>query len=88
MKEKVLIIEDDINTLHGLGEILEDENFNISKAKNAKQALKEIENGDFDVVLMDYLLPDRDGLDLSREVLKDYPEIKIIMIPGSESRDM
>ncbi|MCB0305928.1 MAG: response regulator, partial [Calditrichaeota bacterium] len=51
MKEKVLIIEDDINTLHGLGEILEDENFNISKAKNAKQALKEIENGDFDVVL-------------------------------------
>ncbi|MCB9089697.1 MAG: sigma-54-dependent Fis family transcriptional regulator [Calditrichae bacterium] len=80
MKEKVLIIEDDINTLHGLGEILEDENFNISKAKNAKQALKEIENGDFDVVLMDYLLPDRDGLDLSREVLKDYPEIKIIMM--------
>ena len=80
MKEKVLIIEDDINTLHGLGEILEDENFNIGKAKNAKQALKEIENGDFDVVLMDYLLPDRDGLDLSREVLKDYPEIKIIMM--------
>lgn len=80
MKEKVLIIEDDINTLHGLGEILEDENFNISKAKNAKQALKEIENGDFDVVLMDYLLPDRDGLDLSREVLKDYPDIKIIMM--------
>ena len=29
---------------------------------------------------MDYLLPDRDGLDLSREVLKDYPEIKIIMM--------
>lgn len=80
MKEKILIVEDDINTLNGLAEILEEENFEIGKAKNARQALGEFKKNAFDLVLMDYLLPDQDGLELSRNVLENQPEIKIIMM--------
>lgn len=80
MKEKILLVEDDINTLNGLAEILEDESFEITKAKNARQALAAMEKGTFEVVLMDYLLPDQDGLALSKMVLEKHPDIKIIMM--------
>jgi DNA-binding NtrC family response regulator len=80
MKEKILIIEDDVNTLNGLAEILEEESYDISKAKSARQASIEFKKGAFDVVLMDYLLPDQDGLELSKTVLEIQPEIKIIMM--------
>lgn len=80
MKEKILVIEDDLNTLEGLAEILEQEKFLITKSKNAKEALLEIRKRNFNVVLVDYLLPDRDGLEVSKVILEQYPEIKIIMM--------
>jgi len=80
MNEKILIVEDDLNTLEGLAEILEHEKFSVSKAKNGKIALDEIKKGQFNIVLMDYLLPDRDGLEISRIILEQSPEIKIIMM--------
>ncbi len=80
MKEKILIVEDDINTLNGLAEILEDEKFAITKAKNAKQAQTEIKKGAYNVMLVDFLLPDLDGLELSKIILENSPDIKIIMM--------
>jgi putative PEP-CTERM system response regulator len=79
-KEKILIVEDDINTLHGLAEILEDEGFDITKAKNAKIAQTMFKKTEFQVVLMDYLLPDIDGLELSKILLEQRPDVKIIMM--------
>ena len=35
MNDKILVIEDDLNTLEGLAEILEQEKFSVTKAKNA-----------------------------------------------------
>ncbi|NOX36072.1 MAG: sigma-54-dependent Fis family transcriptional regulator [Calditrichaeota bacterium] len=80
MKDKILIVEDDINTLNGLAEILEDENFEVVKARNAREAAAEFRNNHFNVVLLDYLLPDKDGMELSREFLEEQPEIRIIML--------
>jgi DNA-binding NtrC family response regulator len=80
MSEKILIVEDDLNTLEGLAEILDQEKFEISKAKNGKMALNEVKSKSFNIVLMDYLLPDKDGLEISRQILRQFPEIKIIMM--------
>lgn len=80
MKEKILIVEDDINTLNGLAEILEEENLEICKARNARMALGEFNKTAFDLVLMDYLLPDQNGLELSSVLLENQPDIKIIMM--------
>jgi DNA-binding NtrC family response regulator len=80
MGEKILIVEDDLNTLEGLAEILDQENFDITKAKNGKTALNEVKSKNFNLVLMDYLLPDEDGLEISRKILSKFPDIKIIMM--------
>jgi len=80
MNEKILIVEDDLNTLEGLAEILAEEKYNIVKAKNAREALNEIKRNSFNIVLIDYLLPDKDGLEVSEIILKERPEVKIIMM--------
>ncbi len=80
MKERILIVEDDLNTLEGLAEILQHEDFEVSKAKNGRLALEEMKNSSFNIVLMDYLLPDKDGLEVSRLILDQHPEVKIIMM--------
>ncbi len=79
-KEKILLIEDDINTLHGLAEILEEEGFVVTKARNARNGQSEFKKDNFDVVLVDYLLPDLDGLQLAESLLQEQPETKIIMM--------
>ncbi len=78
--EKILLVEDDINTLNGLAEILAEEGFEVTKARNARNGLNEFRKDQFDVVLVDYLLPDIDGLQLAETLLQEQPETKIIMM--------
>lgn len=80
MKDRILIVEDDINTLNGLAEILEDETYEVVKARSAKEALQELRGSPFNVVLLDYLLPDQDGLELARILLEEQANVKIIMM--------
>lgn len=80
MKNKILLIEDDLNTLEGLAEILQQEKFEVVKAKNGREALANLENSSFNLVLIDYLLPDKDGLEISEHILKENPDIQIIMM--------
>lgn len=80
MNERILIVEDDLNTLEGLAEILAQEEFQIVKAKNSKEAFLALNQGNINIVLMDYLLPDRDGLEISKTILQRNTDIKIIMM--------
>ncbi len=80
MKEKILIVEDDLNTLEGLAEILTEENYSVTKARNGKEALEAFSKNGFNLVLIDYLLPDKDGIEVSKAIIEQVPEIKIIMM--------
>lgn len=80
MGVKILIVEDDLNTLEGLAEILNQEKFQVVKAKNGKEGMEALNQGNINVVLIDYLLPDEDGLEISKKILKQYPEVGIIMM--------
>lgn len=80
MNERILIVEDDLNTLEGLAEILAQEEFQVVKAKNSKEAFLALNQGNINIVLMDYLLPDKDGLEISKTILQRNTDIKIIMM--------
>lgn len=69
MGRRILIVDDQINTLKVLGAILQDEKYEVLKAESAARAL-EILEGDkgIDVVLADLKLPGMDGLELYRKI--------------------
>lgn len=69
MGKKILIVDDQINTLKVVGAILQDENYEVLKAESAARAL-EILDGErgIDVVLADLKMPGMDGLELYRKM--------------------
>jgi DNA-binding NtrC family response regulator len=77
---KILLVEDDRNTLEGLAEILTMENYDVTKALDGHTAIKEVRNGQFDLMITDLLLPDFDGLELAKLAWKDQSELMVVMM--------
>ncbi len=87
---KIYIVEDDANIIKILGMIIEDKNLGdiIGMADNGISALEEIERLIPDIVLVDLLMPGKDGINLVREVKPIHPHIQYIMISQVSSKDM
>lgn len=60
--EKILLVEDDFINMRLVQHILETEGYKVLKAATAREALQQIESLLPDLILMDMLLPDMDGL--------------------------
>lgn len=78
--DRILLVEDDRNTLEGLAEILSMENYEVVKAIDGKSAVRELKNSSFNVLLTDPVLPDFDGLELANLAWKEQNEIMVIIL--------
>ena len=77
---KILIAEDDRNTLPGLIEILRMEGYDVVGVENARLALKQLVIQQFDILLTDLKMPDMNGVQLHLKALKTTPRIKTILM--------
>ena len=77
--KKILVIDDNELNLKLACEILLDEGYEVRRALHAREALKVVANEAVDLVLMDILLPDMDGLHLT-SILKKNDTTKNIPI--------
>lgn len=78
--DRILLVDDDRNTLEGLSEILSMENYEVVKAIDGKSAVRELKNSSFNVLLTDLVLPDFDGLELANLAWKEQNEIMVIIL--------
>jgi DNA-binding NtrC family response regulator len=78
--EKILLVEDDRNTLEGLSEILSQEQYEVVKAVNGKTALNELKNSAFNVMVTDFMLPDLDGMELAKQAWEEQEDLMVIIM--------
>lgn len=83
--KKILIVDDDAELRAHLLEILHDEGYETDSASSAKEALEKCQTREFDVVLMDFMMPRMSGIDALQELQKQQPKIKVIMITAFAS---
>jgi sigma-B regulation protein RsbU (phosphoserine phosphatase) len=76
-KDKILIVEDEPDTLFILTKLLEKNNYEVMSARNGKEALKVIEGFDPQVVLADWTMPEMDGIELCNR-LKSTEKYKLV----------
>ncbi len=76
---RVLLIEDDPEQRQMLAEYLALKGYEVDSAPDAREGLKLLAR-DPDIVLLDYLLPDGDGLTLLQEIKKKRPLVQVIII--------
>lgn len=76
---KVLIADDNKQIVSILSEYCKKNNFTVSTVFDGEEALKKIEKNKFDIVLLDVMMPKKDGFDVCRETRK-FSNVPIIMI--------
>ena len=86
-REKILIVDDELNILDVVGEILEDEGYLVTKASNAIAARKEKAEKKFDLILLDIWMPDIDGISLLKEWSSQGNLVPVIMMSGHATID-
>ena len=83
MKIKVLLVDDEKDFVETLAERLEVRNFNVKTALSGEDALDLVQKYEFDVVVLDVLMPGKDGIETLREIKSLKPLIHVIMLTGN-----
>ncbi|RJQ24060.1 MAG: response regulator [Nitrospiraceae bacterium] len=84
---KLLVVDDDLNIQRLYKEELEEEGYNVIIATTGKEALEIFEKENPDIVTLDILMPDIDGISLLRKMKEKRPNIPIIMSTAYDYRD-
>jgi two-component system, OmpR family, copper resistance phosphate regulon response regulator CusR len=84
---KILIIEDEPKVQALIRQGLEEIGFIADAADNGLTGLEKAETGEFDVIIIDLLLPQIHGLDICRQIRKKYPKVKILMLTALGTLD-
>ncbi|MFK7965354.1 MAG: response regulator transcription factor [Burkholderiaceae bacterium] len=77
---RILMIEDDVRLAEMLRTYLRQAGFTVALAEDAGRGLRHLEQQSYDLVLLDLMLPDADGLDVCREIRQSQRMLPIIMI--------
>ncbi|MGZ9234386.1 MAG: response regulator [Anaerolineales bacterium] len=89
MSQKILIIDDDLDTLRLVGLMLQRQGYQISAATNGQQGLEKAFEEDPDLILLDVMMPDMDGYEVTRR-LRQNPstlETPILMFTAKTQLD-
>ena len=86
---RVLIADDHAIVRHGLKQIVAetDDMTVIGEANTGAEAIKLIRNTPCDVVLMDISLPDRNGIEVLKQIKKEYPKLPVLMLSMHAERE-
>lgn len=66
----------------GLGMILEDQGYQVTLAYNGRDGIGAFNAGHFDVVLVDFKLPDMNGVAVLRQLHEKDPQVRVIVMTG------
>jgi len=86
-KAKILIVDDDKSIRETLALILEEEGFEYDLAETGKQAIEKANANVYNVVLLDFRLPDVEGTKLLTKFRDTVPRMRKIMITGFPTMD-
>ena len=87
MKSKILLLEDDLNLSETVSEYLEDSGFEVSCVYDGDEAIELIYEHNFDLLLLDVNVPNKNGFEVLKEVRKNNKKTAAIFITSLNSMD-
>lgn len=81
-KKKILVIEDEISILKAIGEALKHEGFEVDQALDADQGMSRIVEAKPDLILLDLILPGKNGFELLKDLkaTSQFASIPVIIL--------
>jgi DNA-binding NtrC family response regulator len=87
-KGSILVVDDESEIREGLELLLTSEGYGVSSAGTGESGLAKLEETPFDLLLLDVSLPDRNGLDLLKEIHRRDPRLAVVLITAYGSIEM
>jgi len=82
-KARILAIDDQLYFRSFLDGLLSEEGFEVSTAASASEAMEILaDDGPFDLVIMDMVMPDTDGVDMVARIRRNWPELAVVVVSG------
>ncbi len=79
-RPRILIAEDEKTQRDLLEGFLKKQGFSVESAASGREALNKLTRDFFDIILLDYKMPELDGLHTLREIRKLYPDLPVVMM--------
>jgi DNA-binding response OmpR family regulator len=85
---KILVVEDDKKLARFLSRVLTEEGYVTDSASNGQEAIQQAESGVYDLIVLDWMLPETDGLHVCRELRRSGCAAPILMLTArGETRE-
>ncbi len=84
---KILIVEDEQGIASFLKQGLEEESFAVDVADEGKKGLQLALSGEYDLLLLDWMLPGLSGIEICRQFRKEFNETPIIFLTAKDTLD-
>ncbi len=83
--EKILVVDDEENVCHSIRKVLSRKGYSVFQALSVEDAVNQIKDSSFDLVITDLMIPGTSGMELLQIIRDHYPELDVIMITGYAS---
>lgn len=78
--QNLLIVEDNFSSRFALRKLLVRKGFNVIDVENGKEAIDVLKKNEIDIVVTDWLMPEMDGMELTKYIRQDFKKQPIIII--------
>lgn len=85
--KKIILIEDESSVVSFIKKGLQELDYNISVAFDGKTGIKMAEDNDFDLIILDIMLPDINGLEVCKEIRKNNKTVPILFLTALDSSE-
>jgi DNA-binding NtrC family response regulator len=87
MKKRILIADDEEIVVRSCLRILSEDRFQIDIARNGLEAIEKVAEGEYDMLILDIMMPKMTGMEVLQRVKETHPDIDVIMITGLNQID-
>jgi len=87
MKKRILIADDEEIVIRSCLRILSEDEFQIETARNGLEAIEKVAENDYDMLILDIMMPKMTGMEVLQRVKETHPDIDVIMITGLNEID-
>jgi DNA-binding NtrC family response regulator len=84
-RTKVLIVDDEVDFSSALSERMTSRGLTVETVSNGAEALKKVDSGDYDAIVLDLVMPGMDGIETLKRIRAKKPELQIILLTGHGS---
>ena len=84
---RILLAEDEVSLARAVSKILEKSNYSVDTVSNGQDALYYLENGEFDLVILDIMMPKMDGITFLQRLRRQGNNIPVLILTAKSEID-